>query len=255
MRAPFALLSLALVLAAGGDKKPKDPLVGAWSGTAKFTAATGTPACVWTGGYEPPSATLTIERAAEALTGSLSLDLPAAGETCPALQIKAVLTDVTATDSTLAFKDEAGREWNLGLKLGRLQGLVAGTDGSGEVSLGHGAVGSKGGGGGGLTSGVLGIVGANVIGIGALVGINALAKDNKAAEGGIVANCSPRACTVGGPGEPCDCNGNIIAGGACGTTTAGQSVNTTCSLPDLPCQANLSCNNAVCEDRFGRCPF
>jgi hypothetical protein len=102
---------------------------------------------------------------------------------------------------------------------------------------------------------VLGIVGANVIGIGALVGINAIAKDNKAAEGGIVANCSPRVCTVGGPGEPCDCNGNIIAGGACGTTTAGQSVNTTCSLPDLPCQANLSCNNAVCEDRFGRCPF
>lgn len=254
MRALAAVLSLALVLPAGADSKPKDPLVGAWSGTAKFTAAAGTPPCVWVGGHEPPAATLTIARSAEALTGTLSLEFPAAGQACPALQIKATLKDVTATDSTLAFKDEAGREWNLGLKLGRLQGLVAGADGSGEVSLGHGAGGARGGG-GGLTSGALGIVGANVIGIGALVGINALAKDNKTAEGGIVANCSPRVCTVGGPGEPCDCSGNIIAGGACGTTTAGQSVNTACSLPDLPCQANLSCNNAVCEDRFGRCTF
>jgi hypothetical protein len=28
-----------------------------------------------------------------------------------------------------------------------------------------------------------------------------------------------------------------------------------CNLPSLPCESDLSCNNGLCEDRFGRCPF
>jgi hypothetical protein len=254
MRVFAILLSLAVALPSSAAKAPKDPFAGPWTGTAKFTAATGEPACAWAGTYEPPAAKLDLQGAGASLTGTVSLDMAAPDEACPALKFSSAVKEVVATPSTLAFKDERGRSWNLGLKLGRLQGLVSGPDGSGEVSFGRIVEGS-GKGGGGLLSGTLGIVGANVIGIGALVGINALAKDNGADEGGIVANCSPRVCTVGGPGEPCDCNTPIIAGGQCGQTTAGQSFGNVCDPVNQPCQANLSCNNAVCEDRFGRCPF
>ncbi len=251
----FAILLLAasLALPAAADKS-KDPLAGAWTGTAKYTASAGAVPCVWVGTYDPPAAKLDIARGASGLTGTLSLDVAAPSEACGALKFTSPLSEVAATDSTLAFKDSLGRTWNLGLKLGRLQGLVTGTDGSGEVSFGR-VVSGAGKGGGGMLSGTLGIIGANVIGIGALVGINQLAKEKSSDEGGIVANCSPRVCTVQGPGEPCDCNGPLIAGGQCGQTTAGQTVGQVCDPVNQPCQANLSCNNAVCEDRFGRCPF
>jgi hypothetical protein len=247
------LLALALVLSASADKTPKDPLAGAWTGTAKFTASTGTPPCVWVGAREPASAHLDLQRVDATLTGTLAVEIAAPDEACGPLKFTSALSEVSATASTLAFKDEAGRSWNLGLRLGQLQGLVNGAGDSGEVSFGR-VILNAGKGGGGMLSGTLGIVGANVIGIGALVGINAITKDDAHA-GGIVANCSPRVCTVGGPGEPCDCNGGLIAGGGCGQTTAGQSVGQVCDPVNQPCQANLSCNNAICEDRFGRCPF
>ena len=255
MRRPAILLLVsALASPALADKAPKDPLAGSWTGTAKFTASAGTPACVWVGTYDPPAAKLDLQRGATALTGTVSLDIAAPSDDSAPLKLTSPVSDVTATESTLSFKDSQGHTWNLGLKLGRLQGLVAGTDGSGEVSFGH-AVQAGGKGGGGMLSGTLGIIGANVIGIGALVGINAVAKDKSSDEGGIVSNCSPRVCTVQGPGEPCDCNGPLIAGGQCGQTAAGQTVGQICDPVNQPCQANLSCNNAVCEDRFGRCPF
>jgi hypothetical protein len=253
---PSAILLLALALAfpAGADKAPKDPLAGAWSGTGKFTSSGASPACTWAGSYEPPAVKLDLQRSADALTGTVTIDIAAPSEACADLKLSSPISEVAATGSTLSFKDQAGRSWNLGLKLGRLQGLVSSEDQSGEVSFGR-VVEGAGKGGGGMMSGTLGIIGANVIGIGALVGINAVAKEKSTDEGGIVANCSPRVCTVQGPGEPCDCNGNIIAGGQCGETTAGQAVGQVCDPVNQPCQANLSCNNAVCEDRFGRCPF
>lgn len=253
MRAFAIFLSLAVALPSSAAKAPKDALAGSWSGTAKYTASTGSPACAWAGTYEPPAARLDLQGSGSALTGTVSIDMAATDESCPALKFSSPISEVAATPSTLAFKDESGRAWNLGLKLGRLQGLVSGSDGSGEVSFGR-LVEGAGKSAGGMLGGTLGIVGANVVGIGALVGINKIAKDG-GDEGGIVANCSPRVCTVGGPGEACDCNSPIIAGGQCGQTTAGQSVGAVCDPVNQPCQANLSCNNAVCEDRFGRCPF
>ncbi len=253
MRALAILLTVAIALPSSAAKAPKDPFAGAWTGTARFTAASGTPACAWIGTYEPPAGKLDLQGSGTALTGTVTLEIPSEDEACPTFKVTSPVSEVVATASTLAFKDASGRSWNLGLKLGRLTGLVSGSDGSGEVSLGRTLEGG-GKGGGGMLSGTLGIVGANVIGIGALVGINRLAKE-KGDEGGIVANCSPRICTVGGPGEPCDCNTPLIAGGQCGQTTAGQSFAQVCDPVNQPCQANLSCNNAICEDRFGRCPF
>jgi hypothetical protein len=104
-----------------------------------------------------------------------------------------------------------------------------------------------------MKSGLLGFVGANIIGLGALVIASEATQDENTGTTTLI--CSPRACLIGAPGEPCDCTTTITTGQACGQTNAGVPINGACVLPDLPCQALLSCNNGVCEDRLGSCPF
>jgi hypothetical protein len=96
------------------------------------------------------------------------------------------------------------------------------------------------------------VIGANVVGLGLLYGVNKLGKGS--AESGVV-TCSPRTCIVGAPNDPCFCEGNVLSGASCGTTTGGAPIGAPCDGTSVPCQAGLSCNSNLCEDRFGRCPY
>jgi len=96
------------------------------------------------------------------------------------------------------------------------------------------------------------VVGANVVGLGLLYGVNKLGKGSS--ESGVV-TCSPRTCIVGAINEPCYCEGNVLSGASCGTTTTGAPLGSPCDGKSVPCQAGLSCNSGICEDRFGRCPY
>jgi hypothetical protein len=99
---------------------------------------------------------------------------------------------------------------------------------------------------------VVGILGATAVGLAGLYGVNQLGQGSS--EEGTV-TCSPRRCIVGAPGEPCFCEGNVVSGAECGETESGVPIGGACDFPTLPCQALLSCNNNICQDRFGRCPF
>jgi hypothetical protein len=96
------------------------------------------------------------------------------------------------------------------------------------------------------------VIGANVVGLGLLYGVNKLGKGSSST--GVV-TCSPRVCIVGAPNDPCFCEGNVVSGAPCGTTTAGAPIGAPCDGRSVPCQAGLSCNSGLCEDRFGRCSF
>jgi hypothetical protein len=96
------------------------------------------------------------------------------------------------------------------------------------------------------------VLGANVVGLGLLYGVNKLGKGSS--EAGVV-TCSPRVCVVGAPNQPCFCEGNVLSGAPCGTTTAGAPLGTPCDGRSVPCQSGLSCNSGICEDRDGRCPY
>jgi hypothetical protein len=97
------------------------------------------------------------------------------------------------------------------------------------------------------------VVGANVVGLGLLYGVNKLGKGSS--ESGVV-TCSPRVCITGPTiNDPCFCEGNVVSGVSCGTTTAGAPMGAPCDGKSVPCQADLSCNSGFCEDRFGRCPY
>jgi hypothetical protein len=96
------------------------------------------------------------------------------------------------------------------------------------------------------------ILGATAVGLGALYGANKLGQGGT--EEGVV-TCSPRRCVVGAPGEPCFCEGNVVSGEDCGDTETGIPIGGNCDYPTMPCEALLSCNSGICEDRFGRCPF
>jgi hypothetical protein len=95
-------------------------------------------------------------------------------------------------------------------------------------------------------------IGANIVGLGAFYGVKK-ATDDDSTSGS--ATCSPRYCVYSGVADPCLCNINIVSGGACGETTNGVPFGGVCSEPNQPCQADLSCNNGICDDRVGRCPF
>jgi hypothetical protein len=95
-------------------------------------------------------------------------------------------------------------------------------------------------------------IGANVVGLGLLYGANKLGKGSS--ESGVV-TCSPRTCIVGALNEPCFCEGNVLSGAPCETTATGAPINAPCDGKLVPCQAGLSCNSGLCEDRFGRCPY
>jgi hypothetical protein len=96
------------------------------------------------------------------------------------------------------------------------------------------------------------IIGAMAVGGAALYGVNQLGQGSS--EGGTV-TCSPRHCVVGAPNEPCFCEGNVVSGQDCGETESGIPIGGSCDFPTMPCEALLSCNSGICEDRFGRCPF
>jgi hypothetical protein len=96
------------------------------------------------------------------------------------------------------------------------------------------------------------ILGANVVGLGLLYGVNEAGKGSS--QQGVI-TCSPRICVVGAPGAPCFCEGNVVSGASCGTTPAGAQIGAPCDGHAVPCESALSCNSGVCEDRFGRCPY
>ncbi len=97
------------------------------------------------------------------------------------------------------------------------------------------------------------IIGANVVGLGLLYGANKLGKGSS--ESGVL-TCSPRTCIVGATiNDPCFCEGNVVSGAPCGTTTGGAPINAPCDGKSVPCQSTLSCNSGVCQDRDGRCPY
>jgi hypothetical protein len=230
--------------------------------------------------------TLKLTAADGHLRAVLRLDAPGAtGSTCPPLSKHYEITDPRVTDTTVSFTDPAGHDWSLALREGRLVGLVAWKGGgkdeplaegftpsegsapltrlSGEVSLarsenGQAAKAGPGGGGtdqtkkGGKSHFLPAFLAANVVGLGAFYGIKKLSDDT----GGTgLATCSPRFCLFGGPADPCVCNINITSGAACGVTQSGVAFGGACNDTTLPCQAGLSCNNNICDDRTGRCPF
>jgi hypothetical protein len=109
--------------------------------------------------------------------------------------------------------------------------------------------------GGGKGLGLLpSILAANVVGLAAFYGIKKATDDSGQNTGN--ATCSPRDCVFAGPADPCECNiPNITSGGSCGNVPGGTPFGGSCKLPNRPCQAGLSCNNGICDDKFGRCPF
>jgi hypothetical protein len=106
---------------------------------------------------------------------------------------------------------------------------------------------------GGHAKNVAIILGANVVGLGLLYGVN---KAGKGTSQSGVLTCSPRTCIVGPTiNDACYCEGNVVSGSSCGTTNGGQPLNAPCVVPSQPCQSGLSCNSGVCQDRDGRCPW
>src|SRR5262249_51929430 len=88
----------------------------------------------------------------------------------------------------------------------------------------------------------------------AFYGINRATDDSGQNTG--AATCSPRDCVFGGPADPCVCNvPNITSGTSGGNAATGGPFGGSCRLPNRLCEAGLSCNNGICDDRFGRCPF
>ena len=97
------------------------------------------------------------------------------------------------------------------------------------------------------------VIGANVVGLGLLYGVNELGKGSS--ESGVL-TCSPRFCIVGPTiNDPCFCENNIVSNAPCGTTEGGAPLNAWCDGKTELCQAGLSCNSNICQDRDGRCPF
>jgi hypothetical protein len=98
------------------------------------------------------------------------------------------------------------------------------------------------------------ILAANIIGLGAFYGVKAATDDSGKNTG--QASCSPRECFYSGIDDPCICpTGNLASGFPCGNAPGGVPFQGACKLPNKPCQASLSCNNGVCDDSRGRCPF
>lgn len=258
--------------------------VGSFEGTAVLTNDDAGASCRYESPEGAPSVRLELG-AGTSVAGSIAIDMPApAGAACPSLRKRYAIPEFVLEGPALSFTDSGGNEWTLSLREGgaALQGLLAWRQGgveqplaegfslpggqrpvarlSGEVQLRRVVPGASGAAaptpaatGGGKQAGHLGaILGANVVGLGLLYAANELGKGSS--ESGVV-TCSPRVCIVGAPNEPCFCEGNVLSGASCGTTQAGAPLNAPCDGKSVPCEASLSCNSGLCEDRFGRCPY
>jgi hypothetical protein len=284
-----AALALALLLAPGSapaqEAAPTD-LTGNWTGTGTFTNDWPSFACVYEG-TATTAVTLELSRDAGKVSGSLAIDIPPpAGSACPALRKRYQIAEAQISESTVSFTDAGGHEWNLALRKQFLKGIVARKEGagggeplaegfslpggpkpltrlSGEVKLERVAEpapaeaaalpSDKAKKGQGHVLRNVGIVlVANAVALGALVGVNRVAKSSGSSAS---VTCSPRTCLPGEPGQQCLCNANVLSGSPCGTTSSGVPLGQTCDGNALPCQSGFSCNASVCEDRNGRCPY
>lgn len=263
--------------------KPQ-PESASFEGWATLSNDDPTGVCRYEGTPGTPSVHLEVG-AGKAIAGSVAIDLPApAGTSCPALRKRYAIPEVSRSGSNFSFTDSGGNEWTLQLRENGtlLQGLLTWRPGgpeeplaegfelpggkrplsrlSGEVQLRRvvpGVAGAAGAAAAPVSAGkqagnIIGIIGANVVGLGLLYGANKLGQGSSET-GGVT--CSPRVCIVGAPGAPCFCEGNVLSGASCGTTPAGSPIGAPCDGTSVPCQAALSCNSGICEDRDGRCPF
>jgi hypothetical protein len=268
-------------------------LAGDWAGSATLTNDWPAHLCRYEGSEDETSVRLELSSEEGRLQGSVAIDLPAAeGSECPPLRKRFLVTEVVLAEGVVSLTDSGGHNWDLSLRgNGRsLRGIMAwqqgGADGPlaegfafsdgtkprsrlrGEVRLRKATVptgaeegvaeavastpGKKTTGGGTYVKHVGAILGATAVGLGALYGVNKLGQGGS--EEGVV-TCSPRRCVVGAPGEPCFCEGNVVSGEDCRGTETGIPIGGSCDYPSMPCEALLSCNSGICEDRFGRCPF
>jgi hypothetical protein len=256
-------------------------LTGSWTGRATLTNDWPGFTCRYEGGEDPPAVRLELAQDGGQWKGSVAIDVAAAdGSGCPPLSKHYTIAAGQAGDGTLGFTDSGGNEWTLAVRRGEgmLKGLLAWKTGdaplaegfkapggvaplarlSGEVRLKRAESSASAGAPvpkitGGKRVGHLGaIVAANVVAAGLLVGVNKIGKSSS--QSGVV-TCSPRNCIIASIGEPCLCNANVLSGASCGVTASGVVQLGACNTTDMPCQAGLSCNRGICEDRFGACPF
>ena len=282
-------MSLALVSALSIGAAPRAQegapasVFGTWKGTATLTNESSPTACRYEGAVE--STVIKVQSTDAGPRAIVRLEIAGTpGSGCPPLRKRYEATNVVIAGSAVSFLDPAGHEWSLALREGRLVGLVAWKGGgkdepladgftppggppplsrlSGEVALDRTA--GEGDASGSPTEAAAkteakskshflpAFLAANVVGLGAFYGIKKASDDT--ASGG-TATCSPRYCAYGGISDPCTCNINIAAGASCGQTTNGVPFGGVCNSKTLPCQATLSCNNGVCDDKYGRCPY
>jgi len=268
---------------------------GSWEGWAKLTNDWPGKVCRYEGGPGATSVRLELSVVEGQLDGSVAIDLPAEpGSGCPPLRKRYAIAQATQGDGTLSFTDSGGNEWALSVRERHtlLQGLLAWHPGGQEEPLAEGFTSPNGQrpttrlngevrlkrGGEvepaapaptGAAEGTAApaphtsvgrhmgnlalVVGANVVALGLLYGVNELGKGTSSAG---VLTCSPRVCIVGATiNDPCFCEGNVVSGVSCGTTVGGAPIGAPCDGKSVPCQATLSCNSGICEDRFGRCQY
>jgi len=290
-----ALLLAAPVPGAPQGASVGGGLVGSWEGWATLVNEWPAHECRYEGRKDEVSVRLELSPGDGRLEGSVAIDLaPAPQSPCPPLRKRYAVTEVVIGEGVVSLTDSGGHEWNLGLQRqgSVLRGMLAWRQGaveeplaegfsfadgtkpgsrlSGEVRLekaspepeaGGGETGGEAAGGGASAGGTsvgrhvgnFGVVlGATAVGLGLLYGVNKLGQGTS--DQGTV-TCSPRRCIVGAPQEPCFCEGNIVSGDSCGTTPSGVPLGGKCDYPSMPCAATLSCNNGVCQDAFGRCPY
>ena len=282
-------LALAGALSIGAAPRAQDAtpagLFGTWKGTAALTNDSPPTTCRYEGAKD--SAVIKLQSAEAGPRAIVRLEIAGTpGSGCPPLSKRYEATNVVIAGSAVSFLDPAGHEWSLALREGRLVGLVAWKGGgkdeplaagfappggaipltrlSGEVGLDRAA--GEGEGGAAATSPeapattaakkkshfLPAFLAANVVGFAAFYGIKKATDDTGT---GGTATCSPRYCVYGGLSDPCTCNINITSGASCGQTTNGVAFGGVCNDKTLPCQATLSCNNGVCDDKLGRCPY
>ncbi|HET7291045.1 MAG TPA: hypothetical protein VFM88_01345 [Vicinamibacteria bacterium] len=284
----------AAALAQQPESEPAGGLAGRWTGAAKLQTDGAKP-CRYEGGLDPPSLILELRadgggRLRMNLETPVGTACPPVAVDSPVIDTALTPTTASFKDAqgrewNLALQAGvlrglfSGTDLSGELTLSRRRGperraaaakaAAPGTPPSPSPSPGPspspeppaeagGTAEGKGGAGSmpkgpGLKSGALGFVAANVVGLGALLAVNRAAQDDSAGTSTLI--CSPRSCVIGAPGEPCDCTSLITTGADCGQTDAGVPIRGACAPPVLPCQALLSCNNGVCEDRLGSCPF